>query len=1501
MKNLKLFSLSPAMCVFLVACGGGGGGGGPSAPTDTTAPVITITGSASINHEQGTTYTDEGATATDAVDGSVTVSTSGSVDDAAGTYTITYSATDSSGNAATATRTVIVADTIAPIITLNGAAAVTHEQGTTYVDEGATATDSVDTTVEVVTTGAVNAAIAGEYTLTYTATDQAGNASSATRTVVVSDTTVPVVSLIGPATLVHEQGTIYSDPGATAIDSVDGSINIVVTGSVGAAAGSYVLTYSATDSAGNGASASRTVIVSDSTSPTITLIGEATVNHEQGTTYIDSGATAVDTVDGVIAVTSSGSVGAGAGTYTITYSASDAVGNSAVAVRTVIVGDTIAPVITLSGDAEMTHEQGTTYTDAGASAADTVDTSVDVVTTGSVDSDTAGTYTVTYTATDAAGNIATAVTRKVTVGDTTVPVITLTGDASVNHEQATAYTDEGATVTDTVDTSVEVVTAGAVDIATAGTYTLTYSATDSAGNAAIAVTRTVTVSDTTAPVISSSATFSAAENQTAIGTVTATDTASSDITFTISGSELTITSGGTLTFATAPDYETKTSYTATVTVTDGINSTTQSITVNVTNIGGDFKGTTIDGYVSGATIFIDQNYNFIKDTGELSTVTDSNGKFEINTDDVTLYECLKSRPIIASVPVGAVDSTRGEVTKAYEMILPSINDTGSEAIVISPFTSLLSQAIIAGKSQANLAENLSISQGCAAEGDAVSAKVSSEISTLLSAMQSNFGLTKSDITGDFIASAGAIVNEAKAQKIANFYPYLKSITDSINTDLTTTYGKSITTDLALKDSAITSILSSDNFDDLPIDFSTRWQTTPSSNGWYTEETIRAYGATISADGNLKDHQCKGTVDECTSKDYGLSSLADASQKWLKIVRFRNNTGIAGYEGRDIEFNIEDDRRSVIDLGAERRDCVKKEEIKLYDAFDSSGGRKHFRYSTGHVFIDVNTHECDPLYTGTKDLFLALSDAKPTADGGSESIELQYQNADIANTSIISNVVVDPYTNRASIDLKSFLDEVASMPRYIGDVESIRNLITPASGDRACINFMDKDAQGNIITSSTFCVNLSEGSGYRDQYVSTTQTYDSDGNRTSVSESTRIYDTAAITALRYILSSSENFNENDYLEQSILTINSSVLTADENQTSVSAVSFYNPGGKTLTWTLAGTDSSYLNINSGSGLLVFIGNPDYETKTSYAVTLTATDGTNSYTQDITINITDVDDVTPVFSSSANFTAAENQTAIGTVTATDADSSSITFTVSGSELSITSAGVLTFATAPDYEIKTSYTATVTATDGTNSATQSVTVTVTDIDDVAPAFSSSASFTAAENQTAIGTVTATDADSSSITFTVSGSELSITSAGVLTFATAPDYETKTSYTATVTATDGINSTTQSITVSITDVDDTAPVITLIGDASVSLNVGATYSDAGATAEDNIDGTITSSITIVNSVNVATVGTYTVTYDVTDAAGNSAVQVTRTVTVASAGLSGFALPKLVNVIETKE
>ena len=217
-------------------------------------------------------------------------------------------------------------------------------------------------------------------------------------------------------------------------------------------------------------------------------------------------------------------------------------------------------------------------------------------------------------------------------------------------------------------------------------------------------------------------------------------------------------------------------------------------------------------------------------------------------------------------------------------------------------------------------------------------------------------------------------------------------------------------------------------------------------------------------------------------------------------------------------------------------------------------------------------------------------------------------------------------------------------------------------------------------------------------------------------------------------------------------------------------------------------------------------------------------------------------PTISSSATFSAAENQTSIGTVTATDADGDSLTYSISGSEITISSSGVLTFATAPDYETKTSYTATVTVSDGTDSATQAITVTITDVDETvpneAPVITSSATFSAAENQTAIGTVTATDADGDSLTYSISGSEINISSSGVLTFATAPDYETKTSYTATVTVSDGTDSATQAITVTITDVDETesneAPTLSINSNYSVNEDVNGICQGGPAIGDGN-------------------------------------------------------------------
>jgi hypothetical protein len=118
-----------------------------------------------------------------------------------GNYSIIYSVTDASGNAATATRTVVVADTTAPVIVLNGDAAVSHALNSgSYIDAGAVAIDSIegDLTGSIVTSGSVNTDVVRDYFVTYEVSDSSGNTTTATRK----------VSVIA---IVNENNLVFSD------------------------------------------------------------------------------------------------------------------------------------------------------------------------------------------------------------------------------------------------------------------------------------------------------------------------------------------------------------------------------------------------------------------------------------------------------------------------------------------------------------------------------------------------------------------------------------------------------------------------------------------------------------------------------------------------------------------------------------------------------------------------------------------------------------------------------------------------------------------------------------------------------------------------------------------------------------------------------------------------------------------------------------------------------------------------------------------------------------------------------------------------------------------------------------------------------------------------------------------------------------------------------------------------------------------------------------------
>ena len=157
---------------------------------------------------------------------------------------------------------------------------------------------------------------------------------------------------------------------------------------------------------------------------------------------------------------------------------------------------------------------------------------------------------------------------------------------------------------------------------------------------------------------------------------------------------------------------------------------------------------------------------------------------------------------------------------------------------------------------------------------------------------------------------------------------------------------------------------------------------------------------------------------------------------------------------------------------------------------------------------------------------------------------------------------------------------------------------------------------------------------------------------------------------------------------------------------------------LDYSLSGTDANSFSIDPDTGQLQTFAALDYETKTTYTVTITVFDDNNGGDKiTVTINVTDVSESAPVFTDGTSTTrsVAENValgTNVGTpVAATDADNDTLTYTISGTDAAsfsiVDSSGQIRTIAALDYEVKNSYTVTVNVTDSTNSS-ESITVTI-------------------------------------------------------------------------------------------------------------------------------------------------------------------------------------------------
>ena len=287
-----------------------------------------------------------------------------------------------------------------------------------------------------------------------------------------------------------------------------------------------------------------------------------------------------------------------------------------------------------------------------------------------------------------------------------------------------------------------------------------------------------------------------------------------------------------------------------------------------------------------------------------------------------------------------------------------------------------------------------------------------------------------------------------------------------------------------------------------------------------------------------------------------------------------------------------------------------------------------------------------------------------------------------------------------------------------------------------------------------------------------------------------------------------------------------------------------------------------------------NLNRENVASFALTVQVSDGTNTDTATITVNVTDVNEFTPV-ANDATVSLAENsanRTSVHTVVATDADpSATLTYSITAGN----GAGVFTIDantgeitvvdnTNLNRENVASFALTVQVSDGTNTDTATITVNVTDVNEFTPV-ANDATVSLAENSantTSVHTVVATDADpSATLTYSITAGN----GAGVFTIDantgeitvldnTNLNRENVASFALTVQVSDGTNTDTATITVNVTDVNEFTPVA---NDATVSLaeNSANTTSVHTVVATDaDPSATLTYSITAGNGAGVFTI-----------------------------------------------
>jgi len=825
-----------------------------------------------------------------------------------------------------------------------------------------------------------------------------------------------------------------------------------------------------------------------------------------------------------------------------------------------------------------------------------------------------------------------------------------------------------------------------------------------------------------------------------------------------------------------PDTEGQKSYTLTCSNSAG---TSTSRTVS-TNVIGNSQGVVIGAnYIASSDVILDINSNYQSDDGEPSTSTDSNGVFELPNDPQDI------------ISFGGSDSTSGVNLSNLTL---SHKASSSTSRVVSPLTSL--DYANTGSSDINTLLNLESSidiyslDPVAEENTTTAAnkyyEANAQIFVLAYSLQTFVNETNASTldTKTFFEILYTNIQENFDSGITNLSEFIETSTfiDAYIDDVLSTNNISLTS--SVSDNISSSVSS---------DLKSVVKSVVEKISVRTDSAV-TFAITNYATGTfLNDVKAlaNGTADSNRIALYSsnLNSLIASDQNIdessLDQVLTLSDDSVSTDEDNSLDFSpLAND---TIDVG--------NDYYGLSVSISSPANGSASINESNNIVYTPNEN-----YFGPDSLIYTVS-VDGTSASANISIDVVSVNDPPTFKDFVSSSSIDENTlNVLSVTVEDVEDDVIGYSLSGNDSEKLSISTSGAISFKTNPDF-ETPSDANSDNSYEITIEASDGTdSVSDDLVISILDVENEGN-------------PIIEGL-----SSQSINEND-------SIGISFTVTD-------------PQNDTITYSLSGVDKDLFSLTfDGLNASLTSSSKDYElpedsdANNVYLVSVNFSDDLNTTSQEVEVSISNINDNDPVITSSGSFTVPENQQAVATLTATDADNDNLTFSISGgdsSDLEITDSGVLTLKSDPNFEVKNNYSFTASVTDGLYSASTPITVNISDVNEV-PLFGAIAGeISVNENiDTTLTTITASDEDGDTLAYSLTGEDLtllSIDANGNVSFKASPDFEVPADsnedniYSFAVVANDGsLSATSPNVLVSINNLNDNAPTFV---DLSTSVEV---------------------------------------------------------------------------------